>query len=549
MPYLKAMAHCANMSVMGTLVYYPTQQRQQEVELAFRKRGWLRNGFIPFYWIGLRVSPYEQWPNFQWPNSVALDDSEYSHWGTFMPGSHREPNNIYPPENCAGGNYSESYDDLYGWADAGCFLSFPFICENPLPPNPPPSPNPPAGSFFYQNFSETSSTKGAAYLLQTDLLKFEDAKWLCQQQGSSVVVWESAAEQGEVEQAMLAQGGLHRRTQAIYWLGYTAALWPFFKPLVKTNSSYEHWGTLMPGNRKEPNQATGPEMCTAANYSMSYTGAWGWADASCSRRYPVICKLPADPPPPASAPPNPPDGPAPTAPYPPDYPDPPAPPPPSPPRPPKPKPPPPGPRAPQAPRRIPPSPHPPSPPPPSPKPPPPPRPQPPPPSPTPPSPMPPVRLRPVPPPTFIIRGAASAPALVGAAARPARPPPSHPNPPKQPVASKASGKKPAAKASPPPAAPPQMPATPSPASTRRGGKAAAATPLRPPPRLQQNPPKAPAASKGGSTKPPPQSSSPAAKQASSPADNGAKRAPPAMASSTSRPLGVRAKKQTAVEAR
>jgi hypothetical protein len=410
MPYSQAMAHCAGMSVTGALVAYPSLERQQEVENAFRRRGWLNRGLVPFYWIGLRVSPYEQWPNFQWSDSVALDDMEYSHWGTFLPGPHLEPNNIFPPENCAGANFTQSYGGLYGWADAGCFLSFPFICENPLPPNPPPSPNPPAGSFFYQNFSDVSSTKGAAYLLMNALLKFEDARALCQAQGSEVVVWESAAEQSEVERMLLEQGGLDRRTQPLYWIGYKASLWPFFKPLVKTSSTYTHWGTLMPQNKKEPNQFTGPELCAVANASQAYTLAWGWADTSCSRRAPVLCKSPADPPPPAGMPDAPPAGPGPAQPYPPDFPDPPAPPPPNPPRPPKPRPPPPAPKAPASPARRPPAPHPPSPPPPSPRPPPPSSPPPSPPPPKPPSPQPPVRLRPGPPPRGATRAAATAPA-------------------------------------------------------------------------------------------------------------------------------------------
>jgi hypothetical protein len=41
-----------------------------------------------------------------------------------------EPNNLVdPPENCAGGNFSEAYGNAAGWADASCMEPSPFVCE------------------------------------------------------------------------------------------------------------------------------------------------------------------------------------------------------------------------------------------------------------------------------------------------------------------------------------------------------------------------------------------------------------------------------------
>jgi hypothetical protein len=45
------------------------------------------------------------------------------------PGTHREPNNIFGREMCAGANATEAYEGLWGWADANCDLPMPYICE------------------------------------------------------------------------------------------------------------------------------------------------------------------------------------------------------------------------------------------------------------------------------------------------------------------------------------------------------------------------------------------------------------------------------------
>lgn len=47
------------------------------------------------------------------------------------PGTHREPNNVFGGEFCAGANATEAFEGLWGWADANCDLAFPFICEGP----------------------------------------------------------------------------------------------------------------------------------------------------------------------------------------------------------------------------------------------------------------------------------------------------------------------------------------------------------------------------------------------------------------------------------
>ena len=131
MTWRQAEEHCAKMSALGTLVQYPSMAKQLEIEAAYTRKGWLRNGLTPLYWMGLRVSPYLEWPAFVWPNGMSLDDLDYEHWGTFLPGSHREPNNIFPPEHCACANQTESFEGAFGWADVQCNTLMPYICEIP----------------------------------------------------------------------------------------------------------------------------------------------------------------------------------------------------------------------------------------------------------------------------------------------------------------------------------------------------------------------------------------------------------------------------------
>ena len=93
------------------------------------------------YWIGLKVQQYETWPTFGWvmpTHQAKLYNYSYSHWGVWRPGSHKEPNNIFPPEHCAVANGTQAYDGAFGWADMQCNNAAPFICECPCECNPVP---------------------------------------------------------------------------------------------------------------------------------------------------------------------------------------------------------------------------------------------------------------------------------------------------------------------------------------------------------------------------------------------------------------------------
>ncbi len=390
----------------GLLVVYATLGEQQEVENAFMKRGWFADPSTRFYWMGLAVAPYSSWPKFVWLSSESPDDTRYSHWGVFMPGQHKEPNNIFREEYCAGANRSEVYGGAFGWSDENCARPSIFICEVEQKSPPPPSPFPPEADSFYLNPSKASFTANNSYLYYNQPLPYFKAMQFCADSGGYLAVYNSVLEQKEVEKYFVGQGTLNTSLATRnYWLGYRViSNWPRFEPVAPSATGYTHWGTYQPGFRKEPNQVSGPELCACANSTEIYGGAWGWADAPCALQLPFMCMLnrpPSPPPPSAPLPPLAPEAPPPDQP---DFPagpeltSPPPPPPPPPPSPPSPRPPPPPGRPPRSPRPPSPSPEPPSPPPPSPRPPPPPRPpSPPPPSPVPPPPSP-VRLKPFPPP-------------------------------------------------------------------------------------------------------------------------------------------------------
>ena len=59
----------------------------------------------------------------------------YQHWGQYIEGEVIQPEpNEY--ENCAGGNFTQSYGKAAGWADTNCDSEYIYICRMPggVPP-------------------------------------------------------------------------------------------------------------------------------------------------------------------------------------------------------------------------------------------------------------------------------------------------------------------------------------------------------------------------------------------------------------------------------
>jgi hypothetical protein len=317
----------------GYLVYYPSLAVQQEVEAFFTRQGFISSS--SFYWIGARVSFLDVWPTFTWLTGKALDNSSYLHWGVYYkPGSHPEPNNIFPPEDCAGANGTAAWGGAFGWTDVRCTLTAPFICEVPPPGPPPPSPAPPADVYVYKDETGAGPTGGVTYLYSTDAMDFLGSLEFCQTQGegASLVGWRSLEEQRAVEAALIDQGAIPYEYWPYYWIGLRMRdVWPNFAWVVPTSkrrcplalrrvqcacravpcragclaftccslmaaliarvrparadSTYMHWGS------QEPNRATGPEECAVANVTQTYMGAWGWSDAPCAMLAPFMCSI------------------------------------------------------------------------------------------------------------------------------------------------------------------------------------------------------------------------------------------------------------------
>jgi hypothetical protein len=56
--------------------------------------------------------------------------TSYQHWGQYTEGAiiQQEPNEY---ENCAGGNFTQSYGKAAGWADTNCDSEYIYICRFP----------------------------------------------------------------------------------------------------------------------------------------------------------------------------------------------------------------------------------------------------------------------------------------------------------------------------------------------------------------------------------------------------------------------------------
>ena len=187
--YPEAQAACAASG--GYLVAYSSLQEQREVEAELVASGVLLGNFHQLYWMGLRTGerrlpcaisrcnccrgqgqpssdnsciaptrpnppPLEPaglqgavWPNFTWADrSGAVYKGNYQRWGALRlaPSGNPtagqvllEPNNLSPPEHCAGSNITDAAlrEGVGTWADQSCFRPFASICEiEPLRPYP-----------------------------------------------------------------------------------------------------------------------------------------------------------------------------------------------------------------------------------------------------------------------------------------------------------------------------------------------------------------------------------------------------------------------------
>jgi hypothetical protein len=117
----------------GHLATYTSQMEQQEVEKYYTEGGyWFPTNF-KFYWFGLRAS---NWPSFAWVDKMFPTPSakSYRNWGSYTePGKQPVAEPLYPtgtpPTMCAGGNFTQTTNGAFGWADTTCSHMYQAICR------------------------------------------------------------------------------------------------------------------------------------------------------------------------------------------------------------------------------------------------------------------------------------------------------------------------------------------------------------------------------------------------------------------------------------
>jgi hypothetical protein len=152
---------------------------QVAVEHCFIQQGFLLPKFHVHYWMGLVSGmPGAQWPNFTWlDHENAIYRGNYQHWGTA--GKDLEPNNLLPPENCAGSNLTAMYSDCGGWADHNCREQYVYICEIGAP----------------LSFPPFVSTTGSNFTLYSTPKDFDSAEQLCNADVGHLATYLSLEEQ------------------------------------------------------------------------------------------------------------------------------------------------------------------------------------------------------------------------------------------------------------------------------------------------------------------------------------------------------------------
>jgi hypothetical protein len=213
-----AQAKCSSLG--GNLVSWSSYTEQLEVEQYYIKQGFLMPVFHKNYWVGLKATSH---PSFKWmdPWAKGPSPSTYQHWGS--DGSSKEPNNQSPPEFCAVGNFTQRYDNVWGWADARCSGSYTSMCIiRPLcTVQPPPY---------------TTNTSKATFELVLCNYTWDAAEKACNARAGHLANYVSSGEQAEVEKYYTDNGYLLPTSHKAYWFGLrtTADTWPSFTWVDKT---------------------------------------------------------------------------------------------------------------------------------------------------------------------------------------------------------------------------------------------------------------------------------------------------------------------------
>jgi hypothetical protein len=112
----------------GHLASFKNLEEQAAVESFYTTAGFLLPAYHRYYWMGLD-STTSTWPKFRWMDRSlpGPTDATYMHWG--RDGVVSEPNNATGSELCGVANVSQAYSGAWGWSDARCSMSAPFMCR------------------------------------------------------------------------------------------------------------------------------------------------------------------------------------------------------------------------------------------------------------------------------------------------------------------------------------------------------------------------------------------------------------------------------------
>lgn len=77
----------------------------------------------------LKQNPNQALSNWHSQARQRLAAGAYLHWGTYQPGSAREPNRLTGAEECGVANFSQAYGGAWGWADTPCSGLHASLCK------------------------------------------------------------------------------------------------------------------------------------------------------------------------------------------------------------------------------------------------------------------------------------------------------------------------------------------------------------------------------------------------------------------------------------
>lgn len=135
----------------------------------------------------------------------------------------------------------------------------------------------------------------------TNMTDFAAGQRACNLLGGHLATFKSLEEQTEVEQFYISGGYLFPKFRNVYWMGLRLngttepRKYTWVDPTLEISeldqfTDYMHWGSS--AGQQEPNNLYfPPEMCTAGNFTQTFEGAAGWADANCGMKYPIMCRL------------------------------------------------------------------------------------------------------------------------------------------------------------------------------------------------------------------------------------------------------------------